>query len=275
MVGTMSPIIRYLQGWTKRFAADKDLRRILAKPYIEELLPRNPDSWHRSLQDPSEYYLNCVRYFHQGADESLRRHREYFKSHQRGFGEDAFHVMWDGLCRVLRPTSFLEIGVYRGQVISLVALSARKLGLICEICGVSPFSHLGDSVSRYSRSVDYWQDTIANFRAFGLTPPWLIQGESSQVRVVQEFSTRSWDLIYIDGNHEYEAVTQDFANCTRVLNPSGKIVLDDSALESSYQPPLFATSGHPGPSRFASEIRSMGYREVLCVGHNRVFEKLP
>jgi predicted O-methyltransferase YrrM len=91
--------------------------------------------------------------------------------------------------------------------------------------------------------------------------------------VVQEFSSRSWDMIYIDGNHEYEAVAQDFANCAKVLSPGGKIILDDSARHTSYRPPPFATPGHPGPSRLASEIQGQGYREILCVGHNRVFEK--
>ena len=269
----MLSILRYLQGWSRKISSAAALKRTLAQPFNAELLPGNPSSWPRSLQDRTGYYLNCVRYFYQGPKDHLRKHREYFKRNKRGFGEDAFHVMWEGLCQALFPASFLEIGVYRGQVISLIALLTRNLGRKCEVCGVSPFSDLGDSVSRYSRSVDYFEDTGNNFTAFGFNSPWLIRGKSAEAGVVQEFSSRSWDMIYIDGNHEYEAVAQDFANCAKVLSPGGKIILDDSARHTSYRPPPFATPGHPGPSRLASEIQGQGYREILCVGHNRVFEK--
>jgi hypothetical protein len=37
--------------------------------------------------------------------------------------------------------------------------------------------------------------------------------------------------------------------------------------------PAFATGGHPGPSRLASEIDSSLFREILQVGQNRVFQK--
>ena len=91
--------------------------------------------------------------------------------------------------------------------------------------------------------------------------------------MVQEFSAGLSGLFYIDGNHDAEAVAEDFANCAKVLRPGGKIVLDDSARFTAYRPPPFATSGHPGPSRFASGLRERGFLEILCVGHNRVFEK--
>lgn len=269
----MLSLIRFLKAWPKRMSSAWALKRVLAKPFVAERLPSHASSWPQSLQDPTGYYLNCVRYFYQGPDTLLRQHRGYFKTHGRGFGEDAFHVMWDGLCRVLLPSSFLEIGVYRGQVISLVALLTRNLGHPCRVCGVSPFSSLGDSVSRYSTSVDYFADTVKNFHAFGLESPRLIRGKSGEPGVVQEFSSRPWDLIYIDGNHDEEAVAEDFTNCAKVLRPGGKIVLDDSARFTAYRPPPFATSGHPGPSRFASGLRERGFLEILCVGHNRVFEK--
>jgi hypothetical protein len=52
------------------------------------------------------------------------------------------------------------------------------------------------------------------------------------------------------------------------------IVLDDSGLTTAYRPPLFATGGHPGPSRLASELDRSRFREVLQVGHNRAFERI-
>jgi len=38
------------------------------------------------------------------------------------------------------PGSFLEIGVYRGQVLSLISLLAKLEQKHCDIAGISPFS---------------------------------------------------------------------------------------------------------------------------------------
>lgn len=266
-------LVRFYKGRIKNWLAARQLAQVLTKSCDERILPQNPSSWPASLKNPTAYYLNCVRFFHQKAPGFLKNHRAYFRQNQRGFGEDAFHVMWYGLCQVCRPASFLEIGVYRGQVLSLVSLLAKSLDFDGFVCGVSPFTSAGDTVSKYSPSVDYWTDTLANFNAFDLGPPRLIKGMSDAKAVIQEFSSRSWDFIYIDGNHEYDVAKKDFLHCAKILNPGGKIVLDDSALLTSYRPPLFATAGHPGPSRLAAEVNFFGFQEILQVGHNRVFQK--
>lgn len=264
---------RFVKGRFKAVASRYRLARTLSKPFLTNMLPINLLSWPESLQTPTEYYLNCVRYFHQAAPGFLKAHRNYFRQNQRGFGEDAFHVMWYALCMICKPSSFLEIGVYRGQVISLVSLTTRSLGFNCAVCGVSPFSDAGDSVSKYSAPVNYLEDTLENFEFFKLPPPQLIKGLSTSTGVIERFSFRKWDLIYIDGNHEYEVAKSDFVHCEKVLAPGGKIVLDDSALGTAFKAPLYATAGHPGPSRLASELESFGFCEVLRVGHNRVFQK--
>jgi hypothetical protein len=268
-------ILCFFRAKTKALLARWQISQTVAQSFVSPLLPYNADSWPNSLASRTDYYLNCVRYFHQDAPSFDRKHRAYFRQNQRGFGEDAFHVLWHALCSVVRPSSFLEIGVYRGQVISLVSLVTKSLGLDCLACGVSPFTDVGDSVSRYSSSINYLQDTLRNFQTFSLPAPNLIKGRSDDPRVVGGFASRRWDLIYIDGNHDYEVAKGDFLNCSEILNPGGKIVLDDSSLYTAYRPPLYATAGHPGPSRLAMEIPSLGFQEVLCVGHNRVFQKAP
>ena len=61
----------------------------------------------------------------------LRAHRDWVEQNAWGFGDRAFHYMWylllkdDVLTR--RSPSLLEIGVYKGQVISLWALIAQHL----------------------------------------------------------------------------------------------------------------------------------------------------
>lgn len=230
--------------------------------------------WAKSLADPGAFYLDCCRYFDRNLPEEVRGHRRYFTQNRRGFGEDAFHTMWYLLFREFRPANFLEIGVYRGQSLSLAALLARTFKLECFVQGVSPFSSAGDANSSYRSGLDYLADTLQNFKQFTLPLPSLLKAYSTDAEAVKLIENRAWNLVYIDGNHDYEIVKQDWDLCARCLAPGGIIVLDDSGLTTGFRPPAFATAGHPGPSRLAQEINQLPFAEILQVGHNRVFQKL-
>ncbi len=259
-----------LGGWKHRAKAARALRQVLLTPAAEDAI----QSWSRSLTEPTDYYLDCVRFFH-GKDfsDSLKAHRNYFTKGRRGFGEDAFHVMWWMLFRELRPARFLEIGVYRGQTLSLAAFLQRELGINGSVVGISPFTASGDSVSRYREQVDYVADTKANFANFGLAKPELVQAFSTETAARDRVTQNYWDAIYIDGNHDYEVARADWDLCAANVVQGGLIVLDDSAIDTAYQPPTFATAGHPGPSKLASEVDRECFHEVLRVGHNRVFQR--
>lgn len=229
--------------------------------------------WGQSLTKPTEFYAECFVAFHH-LPEHLRAHRQYFTMEQRGFGEEAFHVMWWMLFNEFRPARFLEIGVYRGQSLSLAALLQKGLGLPEDVTGISPFASAGDAVSRYRGDVDYLADTQKNFRRFGLQEPHLHKGFSTDSDAVALIQNNEWSCIYIDGNHDYEVALADWKVCSASVASGGLIVLDDSALGTAYRPPAFATAGHPGPSRVASEIDPAQFNEILRVGHNRVYQKL-
>jgi Methyltransferase domain len=234
-------------------------------------------NWRRSLEDPNGFYLECQRFFLQQLPSELREHRRYFQNlsgKRMWFGEDTFHTMWYLLLEEFKPGNFLEIGIFRGQVISLVALWAQLGGRACEVHGISPFTAAGDSVSKYLQDLDYYRDTLANFEHFNLSRPNLLRAYSTDAEAVQLIGSKSWDLIYIDGNHDYEVARQDWDACSQSIRPGGIIVLDDSALNTRFEQPVFASRGHPGPSRVAEEIDRARFREVLQVGHNRAFQKI-
>jgi len=74
--------------------------------------------------------------------------------------------------------------------------------------------------------------------------------------MVQEFSAGLSGLFYIDGNHDAEAVAEDFANCAKVLRPGGKIVLDDSTRLTNYRLSicnLKPPGSVPAPSDYTGE----------------------
>jgi len=210
-------------------------------------------------------------FLHHLCPRPIREHRAYFERGRRGFGEDAFHAMWWLLLREFRPRYCLEIGVYRGQVISLWALIAKLIDFPCEVNGISPFTAAGDSVSSYPRSIDYRADTLRSFKRFRLPDPTLITALSTDSSAVKHVSARSWNLIYIDGSHDYEVALADYTLCRPHLAPGGLLVLDDSSLGTDFHPPLFSFAGHPGPSRVAAEVATRDLRLLGAVGHNNVF----
>jgi predicted O-methyltransferase YrrM len=229
----------------------------------------------RSLKlSPNEQYLYCVYYFDHFLPKSMRAHRRYFVEGNRGFGEDAFHAMWFLLFEHFRPKNALEIGVYRGQTITLWKLLARHFQFDGQVAAISPFTSAGDAVSNYAERLDYFEDTVLNHKHFELSLPEFYRGFSTAPEAKSFIASRQWDIIYIDGNHDYQVALQDWTECAKAIKPGGIIVLDDSALDTNFSPPAFATAGHPGPSRIASEIDRSQFQEILSVGHNRVFQRL-
>ena len=86
-------------------------------------------------------------------------------------------------------------------------------------------------------------------------------------------SNDQWDLIYIDGNHDYDQVVADYEACFSALRPGGLLVFDDAAAELDYTAPQFAFAGHPGPSRLVKERVIHEMTMLASCGHNVVFQK--
>ena len=64
-----------------------------------------------------------------------------------------------------KPNYLLEIGVYRGQIISLFELLVSSYSKEFEIWGISPLDNSSDSVSEYM-DLDYHGDIKKNFDNF-------------------------------------------------------------------------------------------------------------
>lgn len=228
------------------------------------------------IKFPSRNSLHAYmhHYLQHLAPNPIREHRKYFSQNMRGFGEDALHAMWWTLLREYKPKLALEIGVYRGQVVSLWGLIAKLSGYKCEVHGVSPFSPAGDQVSIYLSNLDYLQDTLSSNGHFDLPKLNFIKAYSTDATAVEYIKSRKWDLIYIDGNHDYEVALADYLLCKEALADGGLLVMDDSSLYTDFQPPRFSFAGHPGPSRVVQERAMKEMRFLGGVGHNNVFQKI-
>lgn len=224
--------------------------------------------------DRNKLHAYMHHYYAQLCPTEIKNHRKYFQENNRGFGEDAFHAMWYVLLNEYRPVNCLEIGVYRGQVISLWALISRYLGFYSMIYGISPFTPVGDRVSTYLDNIDYQQDVIKNHEAFNLAHPNLLKAYSTDEMAFSLIGSKEWNLVYIDGSHDYEIALSDYDICKKHLAKGGLLVMDDSSLYTDYRPPLFSFSGHPGPSKIVKEIIMKEMRFLGAIGHNNVFMKV-
>lgn len=209
--------------------------------------------------------------FRSRLDHSLVAHRRYFASEGRGFGDDAFHAMWEKLLSEFAPLTMLEIGVYRGQTLSLWHLISGFNRVEAEIWGVSPLENLGDEVSEYA-DLDYEQDIRDSFSSLGISNPNLFKGKSQDIAAVDFIKSKVWDLVYIDGSHDVEDVRRDAVLAGEVLRSGGILVLDDASVGSSY---TLSFPGWPGPSEVAAELSSgQSFALIGTCGHNRVFQKV-
>lgn len=229
------------------------------------------NEWRTSLLFPNTAYAHFDSAF-DDLPEMVKQHRLYFKAGKRGFGEDAFHVMWYYLFKRYDIDRFLEIGVYRGQTLSLAALLQKRLDRKQNVTGITPMTDSGDAVSHYA-DLDYETDIRSHFAFFELIGPRLVKAYSTDKDSVDVLRTEKFDCIYIDGSHDYETVRHDWHLCSGAVDAGGLIVLDDAGLYTGFRALKYGFRGHPGPSKTAAEIDPKRFRKILQVGHNLVFQK--
>jgi hypothetical protein len=212
-------------------------------------------------------------------DEFLQQHRLYITQNNLGYGEDPFHVMWREIIKEMPNNyKFIEIGVYKGQILSLVKLLSNKLNKNCSILGVSPLNSKGDSYSKYDE-LNYRKIIEDLFYQFKIDFDFnrdFIQGDSTDEHIKQEIISRGFfDLVYIDGCHDYNCVVSDIRLMKLITKVGSYIVMDDSSCFKIFtEHNLY--KGHYDVCKAVDDELSTddSFSEIICVGHNRVFKKI-
>lgn len=262
----------------------------------------NEDSLQKRIAEyrqTSEHHDHLFRDFTRRTEACplLRQHRKWVEEHRWGYGDRAFAYMWLLILREIASrfpeNSALEIGVYKGQTISLWALLARELGVDLDITAVSPFEGNFQPAARwrhrfrwllsprYRREAavgnlhpkdDYTACNREVFRAFGLdfADVRAICGRSQDAEVLAALQDESFSLVYIDGDHRYEAVLLDLQNYSPRVRPGGILVVDDA---SFFLPGTAFFKGFESVSSACEILPSLGLNPVLTIGHNRIFQR--
>jgi hypothetical protein len=229
----------------------------------------------------------------------LIEHRKHVEKYQLGFGDPAFHYMWFLILQYIASdfpqARLLEIGVFKGQVISLWSLIAKQLSLNIRVTGISPlegnplpksvwvrrFENLLSAQFRRNREAgnfypneDYKAIIEDLFSRFNLdfSQIRILQGYSNDEYVLSQVHQEKFSLIYIDGDHTYEGVVRDLQNYSPLVELNGLLVMDDA---SYYLPGERFWKGHETVSRACDEmISSLGLINIWNIGHNRVYRKV-
>jgi hypothetical protein len=228
----------------------------------------------------------------------LKEHRDYIEANNLGFGERAFHFMWLLLINEIAEKNLnkniLEIGVFKGQVISLWALLGRHLNIDLNITGITPLEGNPPAKSSILRSLlfriskKYRKDVLSGnlykdedyrniikgvFDNFGLNlaAVQIIKGFSTDADVLATVAKNQYAIIYVDGDHTFEGVTADIINYSPLVQKGGFLVMDDAACNI---PGTAYWKGHKSVSDACEIIEDSGFINIINVGHNRVYKKI-
>jgi len=231
----------------------------------------------------------------------LLEHRLYIEKNKLGFGDRAFHYMWYLILNYLfqfnATPRMLEIGVYKGQVISLWRLLTKLAEQKSSISGITPlsgyvmpskglnyyFKLLTSSKFRedinagnFYDTEDYYQIIRSVFDYFEL--PFdnmtIHKGLSSDETILNTMEKERFELIYIDGDHAREAVERDIKNFASKVVEGGFLVMDDASCNLPGGENQEYWKGHQSVSDACEIIPKFGFRNILNVGHNRIYQKL-
>lgn len=176
---------------------------------------QNTPEYHQHIHELFCYIVN--------KDEVLNRHRSWVETNIWGFGERSFHYLWKILLSELAENpNILEIGVFRGQTLSLFMLLRPD----AVVYGITPLSTEGGMWES-----DYGDDVRKIHDEFELRQPIILKGLSTDRNIVAAAHERYYDMVYIDGGHTYEVVMNDFLNYAPLVKEGGFLVIDDCNCE--------------------------------------------
>ena len=208
------------------------------------------------------------------ADKELKAYRDWIEANAFGFGERCFLWMWNEIVsRMPQEFTFMEIGVFRGQILAIVSLLAERHGKKVRRIGITPL----DTSDGHWES-DYEADIIRLHDVFNIKDDYeLIRLDSTNPNAIKLASQNPPDVLYIDGGHTYEVVKSDLTHYLPILKVGGTLVIDDC--NNAIPMPWGYFQGIQSVSLAVDEVlpregSNEYWKHELNLVHNRVLTKL-
>jgi hypothetical protein len=232
------------------------------------------------------------------SDPQLSEHRRYVEENKLGFGDPAFHSMWLRIMiaaeRRFGSLRMLEIGVFKGQIISLWKMISEEYCIDLRISAITPLKgqpkHRFEFINRLRSWVNRgFREKIVNgnfyenddyeriirdlFLRFDLSfdSVNLHRGFSTDRRVIEEVGRETFHVVYVDGDHTLAGALHDFKVYGSRVLVGGFLIADDAGCSV---PGTTFWKGHKSVATAAETLPSLGFRNILNVGHNRIYERV-
>lgn len=220
------------------------------------------------MQSLVEDYNNKVN-----ADAQLKSYRDWIEHNAFGFGERCFLWMWKDLVdKMPNEFTFLEVGVFRGQILGLIGMLAERTGKKVTRYGVTPLdSSDGHWESDYKKDIEHLHDTHKIKKDYKIIPY-----DSTSPQSLKAVKDLKIDLLYIDGGHTYEVVKQDLYNYMPLVKSEGYLIIDDC--NNKIDMPWGFFRGIESVSKAVDEIlppftENQDFTFVQNVVHNRILKR--
>jgi hypothetical protein len=164
-------------------------------------------------------------------------------------------VMFD-VPRIIGGGLIANLGHAKGGSAVLMAMGLRELGLEGHVYSVDVFKQKNSHDAAFHQALD----TLDRFKVSdkitvcrGTTNEW-----------VERLKFKEFDFVFIDADHSYSGVLNDFLNWTVLLKTGGLVGFHDTNQEFSHKVLQECLIGNP----------KWGERKELHINRIRIFEKL-
>lgn len=230
---------------------------------LKELWEDNPIR-HEIIKNTFDFNVNGTPF--------LKEHRDWVEANAFGFGERCFH--WLHFLLVLempKEYTFMEIGVFRFQTISLQKLIAGLMYKKVNRIAITPL----DSSDGHWES-DYAKDGEIIHDQFELEKDYIVlHGKSQDVKIIEQAKQYPCDILYVDGDHSYAATLSDLRNYHPILKVGGYLLVDDACNDMKMPWGFFQgiQAVTDATLDFMAEYRDK-YEFIGSVVHNRLYRKI-
>lgn len=183
------------------------------------------ESYHKEIHESFIENVNSVKW--------MADYRTWIENNVFGFGERSFLWLWKLVVDEMPSEfSFLECGIFKGQILALIKMLASATGHSVERYGVSPLDSTG-----INWESNYSEDIITLHDTFFIPKDYVIyKGLSTNENIIEQAHRSSpYNIIYIDGSHIKIDVDSDFKHYAPMVKRGGYLVVDDAACRT-HQP---------------------------------------
>jgi cephalosporin hydroxylase len=209
----------------------------------------------------------------------LKAHRDFIEEYYKrgiiyGHGDRCLQYMWKLIVDTL-PNSFmfLEIGVYKGQILSLMQIIADKTGKEAKIVGVTPL--FDKPFANYNR-LPYIERIYKKFNA-SMENTLILDGLSQDPKIIEKvYEQGLYDAVYVDGDHSYKSTVEDIENFSKCLKVGGYMIVDDASNYKNIPPSVRDFKGLVDVSNAVRDTleNNSSYEELMTCMHVRIFRKI-